>query len=129
VALAAALASLALLATGAIAGSVGVSIQGNNVTYSASGLPPDSNVVVEIRNDTTGSSTTQGPFETGATGTLPSSSGGTGDDIAPGTTVTVTIRRVPEGNVVAQGSATKPQPPVTAGDVVRWIGTLIRWLS
>lgn len=108
-----------------LASSVQVSIHGNTVTYSAQFLPPNIPVTVEIRNDTTGSATPQGPFDTGEAGSLPSSTGTTGDGIAPGTTVTVTIRDA-AGNIVGQNSATKPQQEN------RLLGTLIRifrWIT
>jgi hypothetical protein len=108
----------------ALAGTVNVSIQGHTVTYSAQGLPPNTLVTVRIRNDATGSTTSQGPFDTGEQGILPPSTGTTGDRIAGGTRVTVSVHSVPDGNELASGSAEKPKRVSVLG----MIGAAIDWL-
>ena len=106
------------------AGTVAVSIAGNNVTYSASGLPAETDVTVTIQNGTSGSSTQQAAT-TSKSGKIPPSTGTTGDDIEGGTTVTVTVTDE-EGNVLASGSATKKVSKV--GKVIDAIVKAIKWL-
>lgn len=104
----------------AAAGTVQASISGDSVTYSAQGLPPNAPVTVQIKNMTTASATSQGPFDTGPGGRLPPSTGTTGDSIAPGTTVQVTVMDA-QGNTLGQASVTKPQERRGFARLALWI--------
>jgi len=104
----------------ALASSVSASLSGSTVTYSASGLNPGSKYSVKIENASTGSSTTNQHTST-ADGTIPESTGTTGDSVAPGATVNVKVYDK-DGNLVASTSVTKPKE----GGVVQAIATIIK---
>jgi hypothetical protein len=97
------------LAIGAVAeaGTVSATIQGNTVTFSAQGLPVESQVTVRLA--TTSGSVTVGRFSIGPTGTLPLTSASPG--VIPNcSTVIVDVLSVPAGNSLASTSADQECP-------------------
>jgi hypothetical protein len=104
----------------ALAATVSASITDNTVTYSAAGLSPNEKYSVKIENASTGSSVTY-QHTTTADGTIPESTGITGDTIAPGTTVNVKVCDK-AGNPVASTSVTKPE----RGSVIKAIVSIIK---
>lgn len=113
---------VAVFSATALAATVAVTVQGQTVTYSAVGLPVNTDVTVVITNTATGQATTQGPFNTGANGLLPTNTATCGT-IAAGNTITVSVRN--GANEIASGTATIPDNPQPVGDIVRWIGRII----
>jgi len=105
----------------ALASTVTASISGSTVTYSVSGLEPDAKHTVTIQNGTSGSSS-QINHTSNPDGQIPSSTGSTGDEIEPGTTVTVTVKDAHD-NIVGQTSVTKPE---TGGGVAKVIKAIIK---
>jgi hypothetical protein len=100
-----------------------VSISGDTVKYSVSGLAPEAKYSVKVENDTTGSSTLT-EHTTTPEGTIPKTAGSTGDTLGPGTTVHVKV--YDEGGDLV-GSTSVTTPP--ALDPPLWIQVLmaIHW--
>jgi len=90
------------------ASTVAATVSGDTVTYSASGLAPESKYTVMIENGSTGSGAFYEHTST-PQGTIPPSQGTTGDTIAPGTTVHVKVYGK-DGNLVASTSITTATP-------------------
>lgn len=91
----------------AVAGSVSAFITGDTVTYSVSGIEPDTKHTVTITNTSSGQAKDHQQTST-SEGTIPQSTGSTGGEIPPGTTVNVEVKTL-DGDVVASTSITKPQ--------------------
>jgi hypothetical protein len=103
------------------AGDLSVTLAGSTLTYSVSGLAPESKYTVKIENGSTGSSTLNDHTST-PQGTIPPTQGTTGDTLGPGTTVHVKVYDE-DGELVASASVITPGAVVPP--LVRWIWMLL----
>ncbi len=95
------------------AGSLSLKLSGNNVTYSGSGFPANTDVNVTVTNDDTGQGTTVSGT-TDESGGLPQGTASPGK-VKPGDTVSVEVKdKGSPPKVLANGSVTKPKKSIVA---------------